>query len=102
MKVQSTHNCPRLLLIAITLALIRSHKRTDSKDFARALYNLLVLRGYSTFLDFEYREELSRLDEIVGRCTNFIFILTDNIFESPWCMKVSWLSNTFQIQNRSL
>ena len=52
------------------------------------MYNLLVLRGYSTFLDFEYREELSRLDEIVGRCTNFIFILTDNIFESPWCMKV--------------
>lgn len=32
-----------------------SHKRTDSKDFARALYNLLVLRGISTFLDFEYR-----------------------------------------------
>ena len=32
-----------------------SHKRTDAKDFARALYNLLVLRGFTTFLDFEYR-----------------------------------------------
>lgn len=29
-----------------------SHKRTDAKDFARALYNLLVLRGIKTFLDF--------------------------------------------------
>ena len=33
------------------------------------------------------REELSRLDEIVSRCTNFIFVLTDNVFDSPWCMK---------------
>ena len=32
-----------------------SHKRTDAKDFARALYNLLVLRGITCFLDFEYR-----------------------------------------------
>ena len=33
-----------------------------------------------------YREELSKLDEIVGQCTNFIFILTDNVFDSPWCL----------------
>ena len=32
-----------------------SHKRTDAKDFARAMYNLLMLRGFTTFLDFEYR-----------------------------------------------
>lgn len=30
-----------------------SHKRTDAKDFARALYNLLITRGYRVFLDFE-------------------------------------------------
>ncbi len=30
-----------------------SHKRTDAKDFARALYNLLALRGMKTFLDYE-------------------------------------------------
>ncbi|KXZ52085.1 hypothetical protein GPECTOR_10g1108 [Gonium pectorale] len=64
-----------------------SHKRTDAKDFARALYNLLVTRGISTFLDFEYREELSRLDDIVARCTNFVFILTDHVFESEWCRR---------------
>ncbi len=32
-----------------------SHKRTEAKDFARALYNLLVLRGFRTFLDFEVK-----------------------------------------------
>ena len=30
------------------------------------------------------------MDEIVARCTNFIFVLTDNIFDSPWCMKVGF------------
>ncbi|GIL72604.1 hypothetical protein Vretifemale_2947 [Volvox reticuliferus] len=64
-----------------------SHKRTDAKDFARALYNLFVLRGVSCFLDFEYREELGDLAAIVANSLNFIFVLTDNVFESKWCMK---------------
>lgn len=34
-----------------------SHKRTDAKDFARALYNLLITRGYSVFLDFEVKHK---------------------------------------------
>jgi hypothetical protein len=63
-----------------------SHKRTDAKDFARALYNLLDVRGIRSFLDYEYREELSRLEDIVGQCTNFVFVLTDNIFDSKWCL----------------
>lgn len=32
------------------------------------------------------REELNQLGSIVSRCRNFIFILTDNIFESKWCL----------------
>lgn len=64
-----------------------SHKRSDAKDYARALYNLLVLRGIATFLDFEFREELNDLEKIVAGCTNFIFILTDNVFDSKWCMR---------------
>lgn len=64
-----------------------SHKRTDAKDFARALYNLLVLRGFSTFLDFEFREDLNQLSDVVSNCANLIFILTDNVFESTWCMR---------------
>jgi len=27
------------------------------------------------------------LELIVGRCTNFIFVLSDNVFDSPWCIK---------------
>lgn len=45
-----------------------SHKRSDAKDFARALYNLLVLRGVSTFLDFEYRQDGSCLQREVPVC----------------------------------
>jgi hypothetical protein len=29
-----------------------SHKRSDAKDLARALYTLLTLHGIKTFLDF--------------------------------------------------
>lgn len=53
-----------------------SHKRTDAKDFARGLYNLLLLRGVTSFLDFEYREELNDLEHVVAACDNLIFILT--------------------------
>jgi hypothetical protein len=38
-------------------------------------YNLLVLRGISTFLDFEYREELADLGKVVANCENLVFIL---------------------------
>ena len=63
----------------------RVRQRTDATDFARGLYNFLELRGYSVFLDFEFRDELNDLGEIVGkRCDNLVFILTDNIFDSPW------------------
>uniref|UniRef100_A0A7S3R452 TIR domain-containing protein n=1 Tax=Dunaliella tertiolecta TaxID=3047 RepID=A0A7S3R452_DUNTE len=67
-----------------------SHKRTDAKDFARALYNLLVLRGVATFLDFEYQEELqleTGLSELVASCRNFVFVLTDNVLASKWCLQ---------------
>uniref|UniRef100_A0A7S3QWI4 TIR domain-containing protein n=2 Tax=Dunaliella tertiolecta TaxID=3047 RepID=A0A7S3QWI4_DUNTE len=65
-----------------------SHKRSDAADFARALYNLLVLRGIRTFLDYEYEEELQLdggLAQIVSHCRNFIFVLTDNVLQSDWC-----------------
>ena len=55
-----------------------SHKRTDAKDFARGLHNFFVLKDFSTFLDYEHRNELNQLDNIVGSCDNFVFILTDN------------------------
>lgn len=56
-----------------------SHKRTDAKDFARGLYTLLVLRGHTAFLDFEYREQLNDLDQVVAACDNLVFILTGSL-----------------------
>ncbi|GIM07120.1 hypothetical protein Vretimale_11344, partial [Volvox reticuliferus] len=64
-----------------------SHKRTDARDFARALWNLLVSNGYTVFLDFEFKQELGSLEEMVGHCTHFLFIMTDNVFKSEWCIK---------------
>lgn len=34
-----------------------------------------------------HREELSDLGQIVANSANLIFIMTDNIFDSPWCLK---------------
>lgn len=36
-----------------------SHKRSDSADFTRGLYNFLSLKGFKCFLDFEFRDELN-------------------------------------------
>lgn len=33
------------------------------------------------------REELKDLGKIVANCHNLVFILTDNIFDSHWCME---------------
>ena len=64
-----------------------SHKQTDAKDFARALHAQFTLRGLPTFLDMEFKEELNDLEAIVATIPNFIFILSDNVFESTWCLK---------------
>ena len=32
-----------------------SHKRSEAKDFARALHTLFVTRGIKVFLDYEFR-----------------------------------------------
>jgi hypothetical protein len=64
-----------------------SHRRNDARDFARSLYDMFQLRGFTCFLDFEFREELNDLDAIVSGCDNFVFILTEHVFDSSWCMR---------------
>lgn len=64
-----------------------SHKRSDSKDFCRALHTLLVTRGMTVFLDFEWREELTQLQSAVAGSRVFIFVLSDNVLQSEWCIK---------------
>jgi hypothetical protein len=62
-----------------------SHKRTDAKDFARALHTFFKNENVSAFLDYEFREDLHDLQAVISRCDNLVFILTENIFESYWC-----------------
>ena len=45
-------------LVHVKFDVFLCHERTDAKDFARSLYNMLVLRGLSTFLDVEDRSVL--------------------------------------------
>jgi hypothetical protein len=64
-----------------------SHRRNDARDFARGLYNKFQLHGFTCFLDYEFREELNDLEAIVAACDNFVFILTEHVFDSRWCMR---------------
>ena len=64
-----------------------SHKRTDAKDFARGLYNHFTARGIDTFLDYEHKQDVGELSTIAAAADNFIFILTDNVFDSEYCMR---------------
>jgi hypothetical protein len=73
--------CDALLAAGVFL----SHKRSDAKDFARALHTFLKNEAISAFLDFEYKEELHDLDAVVSSCDNLVFIFTDAVFASRWC-----------------
>lgn len=60
---------------------------TETADFARGLHSLLIERGITTFLgDNESKEGLDHLEGIVGRCINFVFILTDKVLASDRCL----------------
>jgi len=64
-----------------------SHKQSDAKDFARSLHTLIEGRGVKCFLDVEFRGELNDLELIVSTSRTLIFVLSDNVFDSEWCMK---------------
>ena len=64
-----------------------SHKQTDAQDFARSLYTLFESRGINCFLDMEYRDDLNDFEVIVSRSRTLLFVLSDNVLESEWCLK---------------
>jgi hypothetical protein len=66
--------------------LFLSHKQSDAKDFVRALHTMLSVHGYRCFLDVEFDGELGSLAEIVAQSGQVLFILTDKVLESPWCI----------------
>jgi hypothetical protein len=66
--------------------LFLSHKQSDAKDFVRALHTMLTVHGYRCFLDVEFDGELGSLSEIVAQSEQVLFVLTDKVLESPWCI----------------
>jgi len=64
-----------------------SHKRSDAQDFARSIFALLVGKGLDCFLDVEALEEISDLPLIVAGCDALIFVLTDGVLDSRWCLQ---------------
>ncbi|GFH16463.1 TIR domain-containing protein [Haematococcus lacustris] len=64
-----------------------SYKRQDAHAFARMLHTLLITRGVSCLLDFEYGQDLSDVRQVVSRCRNLVVVLTDNVLTSPRCLE---------------
>ena len=64
-----------------------SHRQRDAKDFARQLYNLLQSHGLNSFLDKASLENVSDLPALVSNSDNFIFVLSDGVLESQWCLE---------------
>ena len=64
-----------------------SHKQTDARDFARALYTLFESRNIKCFLDMEFKDDLNDLEAIVSTSKTLLFVLSDNVLESEWCLK---------------
>ena len=64
-----------------------SHKRTDAKDFVRGLYNTLTELGLRVFLDFECLVDIDGVTATAAAAHNLVFVLTDNVFESMWCIR---------------
>ncbi len=63
-----------------------SHKRTTGQKIAGRLYQGLS-QDYTLFLDSAADFDLHDLQLIVEQTMNFIFILTEGILESEWCIQ---------------
>lgn len=64
-----------------------SHKRSSAQVIAGRLFEGLQKREYSPFLDSEAKFKLHDLAEIVSQTKLFLLILSDGIFDSPWCLQ---------------
>ena len=64
-----------------------SHKQTDAQDFARSLYTMFESRNIKCYLDImEFRDDLNDLEAIVSTCRTLLFVLSDKVLESEWCL----------------
>eukprot|EP01116_Phalansterium_solitarium_P018237 TRINITY_DN4768_c0_g1_i2.p1 TRINITY_DN4768_c0_g1~~TRINITY_DN4768_c0_g1_i2.p1 ORF type:complete len:1097 (-),score=201.58 TRINITY_DN4768_c0_g1_i2:86-3376(-) len=67
-------------------AVFLSHKRSSGQAVAGRLFEGLKA-DFDCFLDSEARFKIHDLEEIVRRCDTFVFIMTDGILQSEWCLK---------------
>jgi hypothetical protein len=63
-----------------------SHRQVDAADFCALLYDKLVGRGLKVFLDRKYTGSLHDLPRIVANSKCFVFVLSNDIFSSNWCL----------------
>jgi len=63
-----------------------SHKRSSAQGIAGRIFQALR-NDYKIFLDSEADFELHDLEEIVKQTELFIFILSEGIFDSFWCLQ---------------
>ena len=65
-----------------------SHIQRTGQGIATTLYSQLEkFYPNKVFLDVQAKFELHKLEEIVKNTELFVFILTDDIFDSFWCRK---------------
>ena len=73
----------------LTTSCFLSHKRSSAQGIAGRLYQALSPH-YNVFLDSEATFNLHNLRLIVKYTGLFIFILSDGIFDSYWCLEGIW------------
>jgi hypothetical protein len=68
-----------------------SHKQEDAEYLAKSIKEYFSrpqsgLPALECFLDRDYRGDLQNLVNIISRSRSFLFILSRQILDSPWCM----------------
>ena len=63
-----------------------SHRQADTQDFVRHLYDVLTEKGFRVFLDRVDANKLHNLPAIVRSSRCLVFVLSDKIFDSKWCL----------------
>jgi len=63
-----------------------SHRQADAQDFCALLHTHLTAHGFKVFLDRKDVGKLHDLPAIVRHNQCFVFVLSDHIFTSKWCL----------------
>jgi len=93
-KNSKEESSPEIAPEDVTTRLFLSHKRTTGQKIVGRLYE--ELKGdYKIFLDSETKFKIHNLKEIVKNTDVFIFVLSQGVLQSFWCLQelISALEN---------